>query len=255
MRARSYLVALLLPLLLLCGCNKRPSQTASALNSDNGASAAAADSANPDGVNPPSQSNGTAANSQFAPSTNPLTPEAATENPAPAPAPLVIPAGTSITIRLQQGLSSASSVAGERFDAVLDQPLVAQDQTVVPVGTEVLGHVVLARRSGRLRHPGELALTLDTIVINQQKVPIVTSDIVARGASHKRRDWGWIGGGTGGGALIGALAGGGKGALIGGGIGAAAGTTTAFLTGKKDVGFGVERRLRFRLHRDLTLPG
>ncbi len=177
------------------------------------------------------------------------------ENAAPAPAPLVIPAGTSITIRLQQGLSSASSVAGERFDAVLDQPLVVQDETVVPVGTEVRGHVVVARRSGRLRHPGELALTLDTIVINQQRVPIVTSDIVARGASHKRRNLGWIGGGTGGGALIGALAGGGKGALIGGGIGAAAGTTTAFLTGKKDVGFGVERRLRFRLHRDLTLPG
>ena len=250
MQARCRLIALLLPLLLLLGCNKRPSQTASALNSDSQASAAAADSAYPGSVNPPSQING-------ASNANPATPDTAAENPAPAPGPtpLVIPAGTSITIRLQQGLSSASSVAGERFDAVLDQPLVVQDQTVVPVGTEVLGHVVVARRSGRLRHPGELALTLDTIVINQQRVPIVTSDIVARGASHKRRDWGWIGGGTGGGALIGALAGGGKGALIGGGIGAAAGTTTAFLTGKKNVGFGAERRLRFRLHRDLTLPG
>ena len=253
MQARCRLIALLLPLLLLLGCNKRPSQTASALNSDSQASAAAADSAYPGAVNPPSQSNGAASNSQLAPPANPATPDTAAGNPAPAP--LIIPAGTSITVRLQQGLSSASSVAGERFDAVLDQPLVVQDQTVVPVGTEVLGHVVVARRSGRLRHPGELALTLDTIVINQQRVPIVTSDIVARGASHKRRDWGWIGGGTGGGALIGALAGGGKGALIGGGIGAAAGTTTAFLTGKKNVGFGAERRLRFRLHRDLTLPG
>jgi hypothetical protein len=77
--------------------------------------------------------------------------------------------------------------------------------------------------------------------------------VVARGGSHKKRNLGWIGGGTGGGALIGALAGGGKGALIGGGIGAAAGTTTALLTGKKDVGFGVERRLTFRLHRDITV--
>jgi len=76
---------------------------------------------------------------------------------------------------------------------------------------------------------------------------------VAHGGSHKRRNWGWIGGGTGGGAVIGALAAGGKGALIGSGIGAAAGTTTAFLTGKKDVRFSSERVLRFRLQQEATL--
>lgn len=42
-------------------------------------------------------------------------------------------------------------------------------------------------------------------------------------------------------------------ALIGSGIGAVAGTTTAFVTGKKDVGFAAERRLRFRLNRDISL--
>jgi hypothetical protein len=56
-----------------------------------------------------------------------------------------------------------------------------------------------------------------------------------------------IGGGTGAGALIGGLAGGGKGALIGTAIGAAGGTGTAYATGKKEVSFGEERRLTFRL--------
>ena len=130
-----------------------------------------------------------------------------------------------------------------------------QDQIVIPVGATVYGHVVSAHHSGRLRHPGEIALTLDSVVLGQQKVPVATSEVVARGRSHKKRNWGWIGGGTGGGALIGALAGGGKGALIGGGIGAAAGTTTALLTGKKDVGFSAERRLRFRLRQDVNLAG
>ena len=37
------------------------------------------------------------------------------------------------------------------------------------------------------------------------------------------------------------------------GIGAAAGTTTAFLTGKKDVRFSSERVLRFRLQQEATL--
>jgi predicted lipid-binding transport protein (Tim44 family) len=96
-------------------------------------------------------------------------------------------------------------------------------------------------------------------MVDQQIISLRTAHVVARGGSHKKRNWGWIGGGTGGGtgggALIGALAAGGKGALIGSGIGAAAGTTTAFITGKKDVVFGNERRLRFRLNQDVSVFG
>ena len=172
-----------------------------------------------------------------------------------AAASLVIPAGTSITIRLQDSLSSRYSVPGQRFEALLDEPIVVDDHAVLPVGSLVTGHVTSARRSGRLRHPGEIALTLDSVTIGDRRVPVQTSSLVARGGSHKKRNLAWIGGGTGGGALIGALAAGGKGALIGSGIGAAAGTTTAFLSGKKDVGFAAERRLRFRLNHDVSLAG
>lgn len=138
---------------------------------------------------------------------------------------------------------------------MLDEPIVVDDHAVLPVGALVSGHVTSARRSGRLRHPGEIALTLDSVTIGDRRVPVQTSSVVARGGSHKKRNLAWIGGGTGGGALIGALAAGGKGALIGSGIGAAAGTTTAFLSGKKDVGFAAERRLRFRLNHDVSLQG
>ena len=44
-----------------------------------------------------------------------------------------------------------------------------------------------------------------------------------------------VGGGAGGGALIGGVAGGGKGALIGGLVGAGAGTAGAVFTGNKGV--------------------
>ena len=243
MQANRHVISgILLLSLALTGCSK----SAKAPASDNQPSASQ-NSANPaaPGNNAADQSSGAPANN----SANSGTQAAAN----PAPEPIVIPAGTSITVRLQQGLSSASAVPGERFDAVVDEPIVLDDRTVIPVGTPVTGHVVIARRSGRLRHPGELGLTLDSALINQLEVPFTTSHIVARGASHKKRNWGWIGGGTGGGAIIGALAAGGKGALIGSGIGAVAGTTTAFVTGKKDVGFAAERRLRFRLNHDLSL--
>jgi hypothetical protein len=244
--------ALLVPLLVLAGCNRNPGQTARALNSDNQNSTQATTTyANQPGNNAASPGDAASSNGpvQTADDTN-STSDSATQ----APQQLTIPAGTPVTVRLQQRLSSASAVPGERFEAVIDEPVVADDRTVLPVGTLVYGHVVVARRSGRLHHPGELGLTLDTVVIGQENVPLVTSSVVARGGSHKKRNLGWIGGGTGGGALVGALAAGGKGALIGSGIGAAAGVTTAFITGKKDVSYGSERRLRFRLNRDVSLP-
>lgn len=171
----------------------------------------------------------------------------------PLPSRIVIPAGTSVTVRLQQRLTSASATRGERFTAVLEQPLISGDRVVVPAGTMVEGHLVSARHSGRLHHPGALGLTLDSMIINDRYIPLVTTEVVAHGGSHKKRNWGYIGGGTGGGAVIGALAAGGQGALIGSGIGAAAGTTTALLTGKKDVRFSSERLLQFRLDREVDL--
>ena len=239
--------------LILSGCSKKASNattqnSASQANAQSAANQSAADSSAASQAPPASGANAGAAASQASPAN---TGNNSALNQAPAP--IIIPARTPITVRLQQSLSSASAVPGERFEAVLDEPIVVDNQVVVPSGAYVSGHVVSARRSGRLRHPGELALTLDDITVGNQQFRVLTSSIAVRGTSHKKRNVGWIGGGTGGGALIGALAAGGKGALIGSGIGAAAGTTTAFLTGKKNVGFAAERRLQFRLRQDITI--
>lgn len=169
------------------------------------------------------------------------------------PEQIVIPSGTAITVRLQNSVSSATSHAGDQFDATLDQPLVVDGKTVAAEGTQVTGRVLAARHSGRLRHPGYLRIALSSLTLNGKAVPVRSSSVSIAGGSHKRRNLAWIGGGTGGGALIGALASGGSGALIGSAIGAAGGTTGAFITGKKDVGFSAERRLTFRLTRLVTV--
>ena len=169
------------------------------------------------------------------------------------PAPQNVPAGTPLTVRLQTGVSSASSQAGETFDAVLDEPIVVNGQTVLPRGSGVTGRVVAAKSSGRLQDPGYLRLTLAAVKLSGKSVPMQTSSIFVRGSSHEKRNLAMIGGGAGAGALIGGIAGGGKGALIGTAIGAAGGTGTAYATGKKDVGFGPERRLTFRLTEPLKV--
>jgi hypothetical protein len=172
---------------------------------------------------------------------------------SPIPEELVIPSGTAITVRLQNAVSSATSRSGDEFEAVLDQPIVVDGQTIAPEGAHVTGRVVAARHSGRLMHPGYLRIALASMTVNGKAITVQSSSVMVAGGSHKRRNLAWIGGGAGGGALIGALATGGSGALIGSAIGAAGGTTTAFATGKKDVGFGPERRLTFRLTRPVTI--
>lgn len=251
---RFAMVTVISALLWAVGCHKTQTQSATAAGPDGQPAATQVqDNLPPQAPNATGTAQGTPTNAGNSVAPPPAQNGAVAQEAAPAK--LVIPAGTSITVRLQQSLSSATAVPGERFEAVIDEPVMVGDQIVLPVGAPVEGHVTAVRRSGRLHHPGQLALTLDRVTIDQQIVNLSTARVAARGGSHKKRNWGWIGGGSGGGALIGALAAGGRGALIGGGIGAVAGTTTAFVTGKKDVTFGTERRLRFRVNQDMSLFG
>jgi hypothetical protein len=166
---------------------------------------------------------------------------------------LVVPANTAIYVRLQQSLSSSTAQSGQIFAAVLDEPLIVDGQTLAPEGTAVTGKVVAVRESGHLHNAGYLRITLSALSVDGRSVPLQTNSVFVSGGSYKKRNLAFVGGGAGGGALLGALAGGGKGAVIGGAVGAAGGTTAAYATGKKEVGFVAERRLGFRLMQPLNI--
>jgi hypothetical protein len=144
-----------------------------------------------------------------------------------------IPAGTSLQVRIIDKLSSETANVGDSFQGTLAAPLVVNGRTLFSKGTDVTGEVLRVERSGRLSTPGELHLTLRTIRSGGRTYALAVEPFMIKGESHAKSNVTKIGGGAGLGALIGAIAGGGKGAAIGAGVGAAAGTGVAAGTGKK----------------------
>jgi len=168
--------------------------------------------------------------------------------------PIVIPESTAIHVTLDQALASNQSRPGDHFAATISEPIVIGGKTVIPQGASAEGIIVDARPSGRLMGRARLQLALESVTVSGENYGVRTSFSSKKGGDHKKRNWAWIGGGAGGGALIGALAGGGEGALIGGPIGAGAGTAVAFLTGKKDIHLRPETELTFKLSEPVTIP-
>ncbi len=176
---------------------------------------------------------------------------AAAPAPPPPPPVLVIPAGTHIAVTIQEALGSKISQAGETFTATVATPVVIGGRTAIRAGASATGTVVGAKALGRFKGGASLSLRLDTVRASGATYQVASSTIDRAEAGKGKRTAGFIGGGAGGGALIGALAGGGKGALIGGLIGAGAGTAGAGLTGKKDIVIPAETTLTFRLERSV----
>lgn len=210
-------------LLALSGCNKSGTQTASNSNPN-------ADSSNP--------------------SSTASTPESASANQ-----PIVIPAGKTLTITLDQSVGTKINQDGDRFDASLAEPVTVDGNQVLPTGTRATGTVVRAHEAGRVKGGALLELTLDSISVNGQKYSIETSEFEdARKGRGKRTGIG-AGAGAAFGAAVGAIAGGGKGAAIGALAGGGAGTAGAAFTGKRDITLPAETRLHFKLAKQVTIQG
>ena len=232
MRSRLVLLLLCAYLALVIGCNKPPS--------DNAAPNAATDSqpaANPD------NSTGKEASEH----------KEHAEHRAEKKEPLVVPAGTAITISLGSAVGSKVSKAGDNFTGSVAKQVLVGSAVAIPQGVNVSGTVVDAKALGHFAGGALLQIRLDSINIKGADLPVQATAKSFTEKGKGKRTAVLAGGGAALGGIVGALAGGGKGAAIGAAAGAGAGTGGAALTGNKEVVLPAESDVTFELSAPLEI--
>src|SRR5438105_3625140 len=158
-----------------------------------------------------------------------------------------LPAGTIITVRLGETISTKTAKAGDSFTGTVAEPISEGGKVVVPQGSAAEGTVADAKGMGHFKGGALLRIVLTSVTVkgNSYQVQASANSHIAKGKG--KRSAVMIGGGAGLGALIGGLAGGGKGAAIGAAAGAGAGTGGAAFTGNKEIVLPAEAALAFKL--------
>src|ERR1700680_4367512 len=116
---------------------------------------------------------------------------------------VTLPEGTTLEVTVDETLSSKSNQAGDKFAATLAAPVTREGKTILHKGTKLNGRVIDAKDSGRLHVPASIQVALASVEVEGKSYEIATNTIGETGASHKKRNAGFIGGGAAAGALIG----------------------------------------------------
>jgi hypothetical protein len=148
-----------------------------------------------------------------------------------------LPTGTAVKMKLENTLTTFSTQAGDPFSARVTEAVVVNGKTVIPVGATVQGRVTRTSAPRRIAGKPTIAIFPEHLVLpngdrfmlnatlvdtSARRGTDVNNEGQFKGESHDGKDLTEVGMGTGGGMLIGGLAGGGEGMLIGGAIGATA---------------------------------
>ncbi len=164
-----------------------------------------------------------------------------------------VPAGTSLVVRMIDPVDSEVNHLGDTFKASIDEPVVVNGNTVIPRGADVVVKLVQDKQSGKIAGRTELTLDLVSVKVNGKDVDVNTQDVTTASKSRTERSAAVIGGTAALGAIIGAIAGGGKGAAVGAVSGAGAGTAVQVLTKGQKVKIPAETRLEFILQQALKV--
>ena len=160
-------------------------------------------------------------------------PEAPPAPPAPELVDVQIPADAVIGLQIERTITSETARVEDRVEARVTRDVRVGDRVAIPAGSVVQGSVMEVERGGKVKERARLGIRFHTVVLaDGTRLGIRTDSIVREGASPTNESAAKIGGAAVGGAILGAILGGGKGAVIGGTVGAAGGTAATMAGGR-----------------------
>ena len=150
---------------------------------------------------------------------------------------VTVPAGTVLHLRMEDSVGSDISRVEQPIRADVTRPVIVHGRTVVPAGSTAIGHVVAVRKAGHLKQRSLVTVRFSGLKLRgeDERLRIRSRSWSALGPSLKQRDVKGIALPAAGGAIVGAIIGGGKGAAIGAAAGGGAGTARLMITRGRDV--------------------
>jgi hypothetical protein len=167
---------------------------------------------------------------------------------------LTIPAGTVLHVTLDTPVASDTSRVEQPVNATLSAPVSVDGVEALPAGTEVTGHVTAARRPGRVKGRGYVAMRFTNVdTPGEGTTKISTAAVGHLAPATKQKDTLKIVAPAAGAAVLGRVVGGKSGARKGAVIGGAAGTGYVLATRGEEARLGKGAKLAVKLTAPLTV--
>jgi hypothetical protein len=182
---------------------------------------------------------------------------------------ITVPAGTQVLLHLRSPIDTKTAKVGDGVYCQTSFPVTQDNIAVIPAGTYVKGKIAQVKRAGRIKGRAEILFNFTTMIFpsgytidlpgalenapGSRNSTVTDKEGTVRADSQKGKDAGTVAKTGATGAVIGAVASGGKGAGIGGLAGAAVGLGQVLFTRGQDVRIDQDTALEMVLDRPLTV--
>lgn len=187
----------------------------------------------------------------------------------PAARQITVPAGTQVLLHLRSPIDTKTAKVGDGVYCQTSFPVTQDNVAVIPAGTYVKGKIAQVKRAGKIKGRAEILFNFTTMIFpngytidlpgalenapGSRNSTVADKEGTVKADSQKGKDAGTVAKTGATGAVIGAVAAGGKGAGFGGLAGAAVGLGQVLFTRGQDVRIDQNTALEMVLERPLTV--
>ena len=208
---------------------------------------------------PPASENAGATTPLPAAAAPPPVPEPVAPPPPPQPPPkvfeeLVVSADAVLGLQVDSTVSSEVARVEDPVEARVTRDVRVGDEVAIPSGTRVLGSVVQVERGGKMKTRARIGIRFHTLVMaDGTRLTMSTEAVYREGKSPGQESAAKVGAAAVGGAILGAIIGGGKGAALGGSIGAAGGSAAVMAGDRNPAVLSSGTAVTVRLRQPVTV--